>query len=329
MNPQEEIILEVNNMATTFETDHGPLRAVDDVSFRVRKGETLGIVGESGCGKTVTSLSIMRLLPQPAGKVAEGEILYRGKDILKMSKEELYHLRGNEIAMIFQEPMRALNPVERVGKQIAEVYKLHHKDKSAAQRQQAAIEMLKSVGVPSPDKRIYEFPHQMSGGMRQRVMIAIALACKPEILIADEPTTALDVTIQAQILDLIKTLQKENDTAVVFVTHDLGVIAEVCDSVLVMYAGQVVERGLVDEIFVRPKHPYTKSLLQSIPRLDTPSKSNLKTIPGQVPGLADMPKGCRFANRCYMVQDKCRSELPKLEQINDKQRVRCHFWKDV
>lgn len=289
-------ILEVKQLITSFETDAGLLRAVDHVSFSLALGKTLGIVGESGCGKSVTAMSIVRLLPQPAGKILGGSILFKGKDLTIASDNEMQSIRGNEIGVIFQEPMAALNPVHRIGRQISEVFRLH-KNLSKKDAWDASIEMLKSVRIPAPEKRMMDYPHHLSGGMRQRVVIALALACKPSLVIADEPTTALDVTVQAQILDLMQHLQQENGMATVLITHDLGVIAETCDEVAVMYAGRVVERAHVDVLFANPRHAYTKGLLASIPTLETPSKSLLTTIPGMVASLGDHVHGCRFCQR--------------------------------
>lgn len=295
------MILEVKDIVTTFDTDNGTVRAVDHVSFDLKRGETLGIVGESGSGKSVTSLSLMRLLPKPAGQTPQGEVIFHSDegaiDILKLSKEKMRTIRGNKISMIFQEPLTALNPVYSVGKQLMEVYEIHFPKMKKAEMITKAIEMLRKVGIPAPEQRIAEYPHQLSGGMRQRVMIAIALACEPDILICDEPTTALDVTIQAQILELIKELQTKNGMSVMMITHDLGVIAEICDRVVVMYAGRVAEVAPVNTLFEEPRHAYTKALLKSIPKLDSVRKTKLDTIPGMVPALADMPEGCRFAER--------------------------------
>jgi peptide/nickel transport system ATP-binding protein len=264
----------------------------------------------------------MGLLPRPYGRVNGGEILFDGKDLATLPKEEFYKVRGNRISMIFQEPMTALNPVQSIGKQIAEVYKLHMPEISENEYRQRGIEMLKKVGIPEPERRYDEFPHQLSGGMRQRVMIAIALSCEPDILIADEPTTALDVTIQAQILDLMQKLQDENGMSIIFITHDLGVVAEMCDEVVVMYAGRVVEQADVFELFEQPSHPYTKGLLDSIPKLDGTPKTELPTIPGQVPALSEMPSGCRYSTRCVFASDQC-NQTPAIEQINPKHEVAC------
>lgn len=312
-------ILEVKNLRTSFFTEEGEVKAVDDVSFTVYRGKTLGIVGESGCGKSVTSLSIMRLISNPPGRIIGGEILYRGRDLLKLNMEEMRAIRGNEVSMIFQEPMTSLNPVFTVGNQICEAIKLHQ-DLPKKEVRNKAIEMLKLVGIPSPEKRIDDYPHQMSGGMRQRVMIAMALSCNPNVLIADEPTTALDVTIQAQILDLLKDLQQKVGMGLILITHDLGVIAEVADEVVVMYAGRVVEQGSVRDIFAHPQMPYTRGLLNSIPTLSKDptgklKKKRLETIPGIVPNLLNLPRGCRFQDRCSYVGPECRQEEPGLRVI--------------
>jgi len=289
-------LLEVDRLITSFETDRGLLRAVDQVSFKVPYGKTVGLVGESGCGKSVTAMSIVRLLPQPSGKVLGGEVLFKGEDLLHCSDKRIREVRGGEIGVIFQEPMSALNPVHRIGKQVAEVFRIHKKmDKKDAW--EAATEMLALLRIPAPEKRMMDYPHHLSGGMRQRVVIALALACRPDLVIADEPTTALDVTVQAQILDLLGGLQSEMGMSVLLITHDLGVIAETCDEVIVMYAGRVVESAPVDELFENPQHAYTKALLRSIPTLDTPPKSHLYTIPGTVAGLGEHTHGCRFCQR--------------------------------
>jgi len=289
-------VLTIKKLQTAFDTERGRLTAVDGVSFTVPAGKTVGIVGESGCGKSVTAMSIVQLLPQPAGVITGGEVIFKGKDLLKANEETLYGIRGNEIGVIFQEPMTALNPVHRIGKQISESLILH-KGMSKKEAWEESVRLLDMVGIPSPEIRVGEYPHQLSGGMRQRVVIAIALACKPDLIIADEPTTALDVTVQAQILGLLKTLQEENGSSVILITHDLGVIAETCDEVVVMYGGRVVEQAPVVNIFKNPQHAYTKGLLDSIPRLETPRKSVLKTIPNMVAGLADFVDGCRFCQR--------------------------------
>lgn len=324
-----DAVLAVNNLVTEFDTDEGRVRAVDDVSFALQEGETLGIVGESGCGKSVTAQSIMRLLPQPMGQIVSGEILFRGRDLTKVSLEDMRQIRGGEIGMVFQEPMTALNPVHTVGRQLAEVILLHKTiSKQEAIRESVAI--LDRVGIPSPDIRMTEYPHQLSGGMRQRVVIAMALACRPKLLIADEPTTALDVTIQAQILELIQELQRDMGMSVMLITHDLGVIAETSQSVVVMYAGKVAEKGSVFDVFDRPRHPYTQGLLSSIPRLDSEPKSELPIIRGMVPGLMDLPAGCRFENRCPHRQESCTQAVPPLESADDEgHSVSCFEWRNV
>ncbi|MFK8040802.1 ABC transporter ATP-binding protein [Congregibacter sp.] len=318
-------ILEVDGLVTEFETDEGVVRAVDGVSFTVDPGKTVGIVGESGCGKSVTALSIMRLLPQPMGRVVGGAIRLEGQDLASLSFEEMESVRGNRIGMVFQEPMTALNPVHTIGRQLTEGLRLH-KGLSGQDAVLEGVKILDKVGIPSPEVRMGEYPHQLSGGMRQRVVIAIALACGPALLIADEPTTALDVTIQAQILELIKELQSDMGMSVMLITHDLGVIAETCDEVVVMYAGKVAEKGTVYDIFDRPSHPYTQGLLRSIPTLETTPKSTLNVIDGMVPGLRDLPKGCRFENRCPNATDKCRETPPSEESIEGMHQVSCHQW---
>ncbi|HAW99195.1 MAG TPA: peptide ABC transporter ATP-binding protein [Opitutae bacterium] len=289
-------LLQVENLESGFDTERGLVKAVDGISFELEKGRTLGIVGESGCGKTVTAMSIVDLLPKPAGRVMGGSIGFMGRELRDAEPEVMYDLRGNDVGVIFQEPMAALNPVQRVGRQIIESLLLH-RDLSKAEALRKAVELLDAVGIPSPDRRISDYPHQLSGGMRQRVMIAIALCCDPDLLIADEPTTALDVTVQAQILDLMSEMQKERGMATLLITHDLGVIAEQCDEVVVMYAGRIVERAPVKELFFEPRHAYTKGLLSSIPRLSNERKSELRTIPGQVASIQDFVSGCRFCQR--------------------------------
>ncbi len=319
-------LLEVKNLKTGFKTDDGSFLAVDEISFSLERGKTLGIVGESGCGKSVTSLSIMRLIADPPGKILGGEILFEGKDLLKLSEEEMRKIRGNEIAMIFQEPMTSLNPVFTIGNQIGEAIALHQKGLSKQQVREKSIEMLKLVNIPEPDRRVDEYPHQLSGGMRQRVMIAMALSCNPKLLIADEPTTALDVTIQAQILDLVRNLQKEFNASMILITHDLGVVAETCDHVAVMYAGKIVEYGTVEDIFYRPKHRYTKGLLNSIPHFETGSRrERLETIKGLVPSLLNLPKGCRFQDRCNFAQENCRQSEPALKNITATHTAACFY----
>ncbi|MCH7741520.1 MAG: ABC transporter ATP-binding protein [Proteobacteria bacterium] len=321
-------LLEVSNLITEFDTDEGRVRAVDQISFSANTGETLGIVGESGCGKSVTALSIMRLLPQPMGKIAGGSVLFQGVDLTTLPLSKMEKVRGNEIGMVFQEPMTALNPVHTIGKQIAEVLLLHN-DYSTQRALKESVDILDRVGIPSPELKMGEYPHQLSGGMRQRVVIAIALACKPKLLIADEPTTALDVTIQAQILELIKDLQAEMGMSVILITHDLGVIAETCDQVVVMYAGKIVEKGSVFDLFDNPSHPYTRGLLASIPTLETPPKSKLSVIDGMVPGLMDLPPGCRFENRCPYARHACGQSVPPIQVIEAQHEVSCFRWRDI
>ncbi|MEY4066190.1 MAG: hypothetical protein RIR26_2398 [Pseudomonadota bacterium] len=320
-------LIEVKNLVTSFKIAGREFNAVDSCSFSVKRGKTLGIVGESGCGKSVTSLSIMRLIPQPPGNIRSGEILFEGKNLLALNEEEMRSLRGNKISMIFQEPMTSLNPVFTIGDQISEVFRIHQ-GKSKKEARELSIEMLKKVRIPSAELRIDEYPHQLSGGMRQRVMIAIALACKPKLLIADEPTTALDVTIQAQILALMSELQKEHDMSTILITHDLGVVAETCDDVVVMYGGKIVERAPVELLFSKPKHPYTLGLMESIPRLGE-RKTRLKTIPGIVPSLGKFPAGCRFQDRCPFVTAECRSREPELRTMADGTEVACFHSTDA
>ena len=321
-------LLDVDDLTTEFNTDEGVVRAVDGVGFSVEPGETLGIVGESGCGKSVTALSIMRLLPQPMGRITDGRILFRGRDLVREPIPQMEKIRGNDIGMVFQEPMTALNPVHTIGRQLTEGLILH-KGLEARQATQEAVDILARVGIPAPDIRMGEYPHQLSGGMRQRVVIAIALACKPALLIADEPTTALDVTIQAQILELMKELQGEMGMSVILITHDMGVIAQTCDKVVVMYAGKVAEKAPVIDLFDRPAHPYTRGLLASIPRLDTIPKSRLAVIEGMVPGLRDLPAGCRFANRCSHAVSACTEAVPPLQAVRDNHMVSCARWAEL
>ena len=321
-------VLSINNLITEFDTDEGRVRAVDDVSFTVQAGKTLGIVGESGCGKSVTALSIMRLLPQPMGQIVSGSVELDGTDLTQLPIPQMEKIRGARISMVFQEPMTALNPVHTVGRQLTEAL-LIHKDITPDAAIRESVGMLDRVGIPSPDVRMTEYPHQLSGGMRQRVVIAIALACKPDFLIADEPTTALDVTIQAQILELIKELQADMGMSVILITHDLGVIAETCDEVVVMYAGKVAERGSVFDIFDRAAHPYTRGLLKSIPTLNTEPKSTLSVIGGMVPGLLDLPEGCRFENRCTFSNEQCISNAPGLSAIKEQHQVSCLRWQEI
>ncbi|OEH91398.1 ABC transporter ATP-binding protein [Bacillus solimangrovi] len=314
-------VLDVQGLRTTFFTDDGEVPAVDNVDFHINEGEILGIVGESGCGKSVTSLSVMGLVPSPPGKIVGGKILFKDEDLTKVSEKRMREIRGNEIAMIFQEPMTSLNPVFTIGNQLIEAIRLHNKwDKKKARAR--AIEMLKLVGLPRAEELIDDYPHQLSGGMRQRVMIAMAMVCDPKVLIADEPTTALDVTIQAQILQLMKNLNKELNTAVMMITHDLGVVAEVCQRIVVMYSGKVVEEADVRTIFKDPKHPYTVGLIKSVPDMRT-KVDRLYSIPGNVPKPGSIKQGCRFAARCEHAFDRCYNETPDLYQVDEGHRVRC------
>jgi oligopeptide/dipeptide ABC transporter ATP-binding protein len=323
-------LLEVRNLKTYFYTDDGVVKAVDGVDFYVRPGEVLGLVGESGCGKSVTSLSIMRLIGMP-GKIVEGEIIFEGKDLVKASEEDMIQMRGNRISMIFQQPQTALNPVFKVGNQIAEVLSIHQgmgREAGLAR----AIELLQMVGIPEPARRAEAYPHELSGGMAQRVMIAMGLACIPQLLIADEPTTALDVTIQAQILDLMRNLRKNIGTAIILITHDLGVVSDMCERVAVMYAGQIVEQADVQTIFARPLHPYTQGLIGSIPILGK-LKERLEVIPGSVPNLVNLPPGCRFASRCRAREEHgleiCTQRIPDLLETEQDHKVRCWLYQDA
>ncbi|MCK5205522.1 MAG: ABC transporter ATP-binding protein [Desulfobacterales bacterium] len=321
-------LLQVEDHKTYFSTFEGVAKAVDDVTFHVDKGEVLGIVGESGCGKSVTAQSIMRLIPEPPGKIVQGRILFDQTDIVQLSMEQMRSIRGNRIAMIFQEPMVSLNPVYTIGDQISEMFILHEK-RSKRESWQRSIEMLQKVQIPAPEERVHEYPHQLSGGMRQRAMIAMALACNPEILIADEPTTALDVTIQAQILDLMLQLRQDYDTAIMMITHDLGVIAEIAQRVIVMYAGKVVEEAKALAIFAEPKHPYTQGLLRSIPKLGERSRhgrQRLEEISGIVPSLYELPPGCRFYPRCPHAMEICNQDPPQMTDLGDGHQVRCWLY---
>ena len=320
-----EPLLSVRNLTVEFAIRDGVVPVIDDLSFDLIPGETLSLVGESGCGKSMTALAIMGLIPSPPGAISAGSILFQGENLVQASGRRLREIRGNEVSMVFQEPMTALNPVHTIGKQLTEVLLLH-KPITVQEAIKESIAMLDRVGIPSPDIRMTEYPHQLSGGMRQRVVIAIALACKPSLLIADEPTTALDVTIQAQILELIKELQTEMGMSVILITHDLGVIAEVCQQVVVMYAGKVAEKGSVFDLFDNPQHPYTRGLLESIPRLDSIPKSKLNTIEGMVPGLLDLPAGCRFANRCPIVDEQCKISPPLIDHVSKSHQVSCFRW---
>jgi len=319
-------LLDVRNLQTHFRTPDGVNRAVDGLSFHVNAGETVAIVGESGCGKSVTAMSILRLIPEPPGKIA-GEIRFQGKDLVKLSEPEMRAIRGNEVSMIFQEPMTSLNPVLTVARQIGETVRLHQ-GLSRQDAERKSIEMLRLVGIPAPERRVKEYPHQLSGGMRQRVMIAMALACNPQLLIADEPTTALDVTIQAQILDLMRDLKHRVGAAIVLITHDLGVVAEVAERVIVMYAGRKVEEARVEDLFADPKHPYTQGLLGAVPKLGsslTGEQSRLAEIPGLVPSLKTRIDGCVFAGRCPKVTDLCRAIAPALEAKAPNHTAACHY----
>jgi peptide/nickel transport system ATP-binding protein len=319
----EEYLLKVDKVQTVFKTGKGEITSVEEVSFQLKPGQTIGIVGESGCGKSVTSLSIMRLLGKH-GYVKNGSILFNGKDLAKISEAEMREIRGNEISMIFQEPMTSLNPVFTIGNQMMEGIRLHMK-LGKKEARDYAIEMLKSVGIPRAEAIMNEFPHALSGGMRQRVMIAMALSCRPRLLIADEPTTALDVTIQAQILELMKKLRSQSNTAIILITHDLGVVAEMVDKIIVMYAGQVVEEADVFTLFDNPKHPYTKGLIGSIPHIETHQEERLVSIPGAVPSLQNMPTGCRFHTRCEFATERCLQEQPNLIHLDEtgEHKVRC------
>ncbi len=323
----KETLVEVKDLKTYFNIEGTWAKAVDGVTFNIYKGEVLGIVGESGSGKSVTALSLMKLIPDPPGRIMGGEILFKGTDIVKLSYEDMYKIRGREIAMIFQEPMTSLNPVFKIGMQIAEVVQTHFKV-SPEEAMNRAVEMLRAVGIPDPEKRINDYPHQFSGGMRQRVMIAIALACNPAILIADEPTTALDVTIQAQILDLMMELkQRREEAAIVLITHDLAVVAEMCDRVIVMYGGKIQEVATVEELFANPQHPYTHGLMASIPRPAAAGSKHarLQAIPGNVPSIMDLPVGCKFCTRCAVKLDICDTQEPPLREVSPGHHVRCHL----
>lgn len=314
-------VLEIKGLKTYFFTDEGVVRSVDGMELSVREGETVGLVGESGSGKSVTSLSVMGLLPKPQGRVVEGAILFEGEDLVKFSETQMREIRGNQISMIFQEPMTSLNPVFTIGDQLAEVLRIH-KSMGKKESRQRAVELLQEVGIPRAEQIVREYPHNLSGGMRQRVMIAMAMACNPKLLIADEPTTALDVTIQAQILDLMRKLKLENNMSILLITHDLGVVAETCDRVVVMYGGKVVEEADVETIFNAPKHPYTMGLLESIPSMDKEVEW-LASIPGNVPIPSEMPSGCKFAPRCSKATERCKETEPELRQIGYGHKVRC------
>jgi peptide/nickel transport system ATP-binding protein len=325
-------LLQVENLSVSFANESGELNVLDEVSFSLAAGTTLGIVGESGCGKSVTALSINGLLPKPAGNITGGKILFDGDDLVTISQQKRFALRGNRIAMIFQEPMTALNPVHRIGKHLAEVSQIHFPKMRSQDITKACVEVLTQVGIADPIQRLRDYPHQLSGGMRQRVMIAMALACKPDVLIADEPTTALDVTIQAQILVLLKELQQQTGMAIIFITHDLGVIAQMCDQVVVMYAGRVVEQASNWQLFTNPRHPYTKGLLNSLPQSHNQPKTPLPTIEGSVPAINDFIDGCRFARRCGHQQPQCIAKRPLMEKVNDdtdSEKVACIRWQEL
>ncbi len=319
----EAPLLQVKNLTTTFKRDDGTIKAVDNISFHINEGEILGIVGESGCGKSVTSLSIMRLVAEPPGKIAAGEIIFEDKDLLKLTQKDMSGIRGKKISMIFQEPMTSLNPIHKIGDQIAESIIFHEKI-SKKEAKQRALTLLQEVGIPLPEQRMKEYPHQMSGGMRQRVMIALAMACNSKLLIADEPTTALDVTIQAQILKLMLDVNEKNKMSVLMITHDLGVVANICSRIIVMYSGRIMEEANTDELFANPEHPYTHGLLACLPRLDK-DQETLYSIPGMVQAVKEGYTGCRFYNRCEKRQDKCQVEEPELTEVTPGHFVRCFY----
>jgi oligopeptide/dipeptide ABC transporter ATP-binding protein len=320
---QSDHLLEVRNLSTWFYLESGIAKAVDGVSFHVNKGEMLGLVGESGCGKSVTALSILRLVQTPPGKIAAGNIFFKGRDLLALPEPDMRKVRGNDIAMIFQEPMTSLNPVFTIGSQIMEAVQLHQRVNRKEARNRT-VEMLKLVGIADPDRRVDDYPHQLSGGMRQRAMIAMALSCNPDLLIADEPTTALDVTIQAQIMDLLRKLQDDLGMAIILITHDLGIVAESTDRMVVMYAGRVVEEGKTEDVFESPSHPYTVGLIESVPRLDNILR-RLTVIGGSVPDPADLPSGCAFHPRCDYADEKCRAAIPELDAVGNNHTARCFY----
>lgn len=322
----EHKFLDVRNLKTQFDTPEGTVYAVNGVSFSLNEGETLAVVGESGCGKSVTMMSILRLIQTPPGKIVSGEVVYRDSDLLQLSEEAMEHIRGKEIAMIFQDPMTSLNPVLTIGRQLTETLRVHT-PMSPEQCQERAATLLELVGIPDARKRLYDFPHQFSGGMRQRVMIAMSLACSPSLLIADEPTTALDVTIQAQIVELVKKLKQDVGMAMIWITHDLGVVAGMADRVIVMYAGYIVEEAIVDDLYEKPLHPYTLALLQALPRADRRRENTLKSIKGSPPNLLVEPRGCPFAPRCEFTREKCVAENPTLITLDGNHKIAC--WVDV
>jgi oligopeptide/dipeptide ABC transporter ATP-binding protein len=323
-----EVLLDVRGLRTHFHTSGGVIRAVDGVSWDVRKGETVALVGESGCGKSVSALSVMRLVSRPAGRIEAGEILFKGRNLLALSEEEMRQVRGREIGMIFQEPMTSLNPVLTVGRQLTEPLEVHL-NMNRAESQARAVELLSLVGIPDGARRLRQFPHQFSGGMRQRIMIAMALACNPALILADEPTTALDVTIQAQILELMKSLSRRLGVAILMITHNLGVVARYADRVNVMYAGKIVERATARELYANPRHPYTLGLLRSVPRLDEPRRAKLQPISGQPPDLSRLPAGCSFAPRCAYVIERCRHETPPLDPVTPDHVSACWLARDL
>lgn len=326
MSDQREVILEVRDLRVEFDTQDGVVHAVNGISYRLHKGETLGIVGESGSGKSVSVMALMRLLPTPPARISNGEVIFMGQNLLELSEAEMRGIRGSQMAMVFQDPMTSLNPVLTIGYQLMEPLQLHLGMTKEEARQRAA-ELLKMVGIPEAEKRLDDYPHQFSGGMRQRVMIAMALACNPALLIADEPTTALDVTIQAQIVELVKQLQEQLGMALIWITHDLGVVAGLAERVIVMYAGMIMEDALVDDLYEKPRHPYTRALLRSLPRMDGSPGEKLETIEGLPPDLIALPKGCPFAARCKLAQDICFEQRPPLEEIAPGRRLAC--WVDV
>jgi peptide/nickel transport system ATP-binding protein len=326
----EAPLLDIRGLKTHFKTDDGMVRAVDGIDLTIGRGETVGVVGESGCGKTVTAMSVLKLIAMPPGRIVAGEILYQGRDLVPLSANEMDRIRAKHIAMVFQEPMTSLNPVYTVGEQIAEVLR-RHEGLSRRAALGRTIEMLRLVQIPNPNRRVHDYPHQFSGGMRQRVMIAMALSCSPKLLIADEPTTALDVTIQAQILELLADMKQRFGMAIMLITHAMGVVAETAQRVVVMYAGRVIEEAPVDALFANPRHPYTQGLIRSIPRIDmaATSKVRLEAIPGVVPSLIDPPPGCRFAPRCQFAMPVCRAEIPPLREVDAGHKVACVLWPAV
>ena len=321
-------LLEVKNLRTHFYTFEGVVKAVDGVSYDLEEGETLGLVGESGCGKSVSAMSLMRLIPDPPGKIVDGEILFEGQDVLQLSMDEMRHIRGAKMSMVFQEPMTSLNPVLNLEKQLGETLQLH-KGMTKQEARQESVQLLARVGIPDPERRVRQYPHQFSGGMRQRVMIAMALSCNPRVIIADEPTTALDVTIQAQILELMKGLTQEFGVAMIVITHNLGVVARYADRMNIMYAGKIIERGESAEIYSNPRHPYTVGLLKSVPRLDLPRRTRLDPIEGQPPDLIAVPKGCAFRARCKWAVDKCATDEPGLETVAEGHYSACWRSEDL